>query len=125
MPTKYFTPEEANALLPRIRELMAGIFAARDRILAARPDMLPILEKAAMDGGGKKAGEVVGEFEKIERGMARIHALGAQVKDINRGLVDFPHKREGRDVLLCWQFGEEQIGYWHDEETGFRGRQPL
>lgn len=125
MPPKYFTPEEANALLPRIRELMGEIFAARDRILSARPEILPVLEKAAMNGGNRKAGEVVQDFEKIERGIARIHVLGAQVRDISRGLVDFPYQREGQDVLLCWQYGEEKIEYWHDEETGFRGRQPL
>lgn len=125
MPTKYFTPEEADALLPKIRTIMGDILSARGRIIAARPDLIPVLEKAAFDGGSRRAGGVIWEFERIQRGMARIHAMGAQVKDINQGLVDFPHRREGKEVLLCWQYGEEKIGYWHDLESGFQGRQPL
>lgn len=125
MPTKYFTPAEANALLPQIRALMRGLLAARERIIAARPDLVPVLEKAHFNGGSRRAGEAVREFDRIERCIARIKALGAQAKDLNQGLVDFPSLREGQEVLLCWQYDEKEIGYWHDLETGFAGRQPL
>jgi hypothetical protein len=55
-----------------------------------------------------------------------IDALGVQLKDYARGLIDFPAMRDGRVVLLCWQIGEgEEIEWWHDLETGFAGRQPL
>jgi hypothetical protein len=56
----------------------------------------------------------------------RLEALGVQLKDYGRGLIDFPSLREGRDVLLCWQMGEgDQLEWWHDTEAGFAGRRPL
>jgi hypothetical protein len=50
---------------------------------------------------------------------------GAEVKDLDEGLIDFPALRRGETVLLCWQLGEDRIGYWHTVEDGFAGRQPL
>jgi hypothetical protein len=58
--------------------------------------------------------------------VARLERLGVIVKDADRGLVDFPALREsGEEVLLCWQVGEDEIGYWHGLEEGFAGRKPL
>jgi len=48
-----------------------------------------------------------------------------QVKDLDAGLVDFPSTRDDEDVLLCWQLGEDEIGWWHLPDAGFAGRQPL
>jgi hypothetical protein len=59
------------------------------------------------------------------RGMAQLQALGVVVKDLDRGLIDFPHRREGREVYLCWEYGEERIDYWHETDSGYSGRQPL
>jgi hypothetical protein len=61
----------------------------------------------------------------IARSVARIHELGALVKDLDQGLVDFPARRQGEDVLLCWRVGEDEVGYWHGLEEGFSGRKPL
>ncbi len=57
--------------------------------------------------------------------MAQLYAAGAIVKDLDIGLVDFYSKHEGRDILLCWMYGEEDIQFWHDEECGFQGRQSV
>jgi hypothetical protein len=57
--------------------------------------------------------------------VAGIHEVGALVKDLDRGLIDFPAQREGEDVLLCWHVGEAQIEYWHGPDEGFSGRKPL
>lgn len=69
------------------------------------------------------------ELERSAAAVARcveaIHELGGLVKDLDRGLVDFPARRGGEDVLLCWQLGEETIEHWHGVEEGFAGRKPL
>jgi hypothetical protein len=57
--------------------------------------------------------------------VERLQALGVQVKDLDRGLVDFPALRDGEEVLLCWQVGEEVVAYWHGVDEGFAGRKPL
>ena len=57
--------------------------------------------------------------------MAQIHEVGALVKDLDQGLVDFPARREGEDVLLCWRLGEDEVAFWHGLEEGFSGRRPL
>ena len=73
--------------------------------------------------------EVQAHIERAAAAIARavdgIQELGAIVKDIDRGLVDFPALREGEEVLLCWQLGEEEIRYWHGADEGFAGRKEL
>jgi hypothetical protein len=55
----------------------------------------------------------------------QVKEMGVIIKDVDKGLCDFPYMRQGRVVYLCWQLGEESISYWHDIETGFSGREPL
>lgn len=125
MPTRFFTPEEANALLPQVRQQVKEMLDARQRILDAQADLWPVLEKALGNGGSKKAGALVHEFDRIQRSVQAIQALGVQVKDVNTGLLDFPTVRDGRVALLCWRYDEPSVAFWHDLETGFAGRQPL
>jgi hypothetical protein len=66
-----------------------------------------------------------GLIDQMAAGVARIDGLGLTLRDIERGLVDFPALVSGRQVWLCWQYGEGSIGWWHDLETGFEGRRPL
>jgi hypothetical protein len=65
------------------------------------------------------------EAEALRQCVAAIEGRGAIVKDYDSGLVDFPSERDGRRVLLCWRLGEDEVGYWHGEDAGFAGRQPL
>ena len=65
------------------------------------------------------------EVAGIARCVARIHEAGGLVKDLDAGLVDFPARRQGVEVLLCWRLGEDEVGYWHGLEEGFSGRKPL
>jgi len=57
--------------------------------------------------------------------LHQIKDLGVIVKDVDKGLCDFPYMRDGKMVYLCWHLGEEEIGFWHDIEAGFAGREPL
>jgi len=125
MSAHYFTVAEANALLPRVRAVVGELLSARQRILDAQPDLWPVLEKAIGNGGSKKAGELVREFRHVEDGVRALREMGCILKDVNTGLVDFPTIRNGRQVLLCWRYDEPAIGFWHDAEAGFAGRQPL
>jgi hypothetical protein len=66
-----------------------------------------------------------GLIDQMAAGVARIDALGLTLRDIERGLVDFPALVSGRQIWLCWRQGETSIGWWHDLESGFDGRRPL
>ena len=57
--------------------------------------------------------------------MNEIHGRGAIVKDLDEGLVDFPARREGEEILLCWRLGEDDVAFWHGLEEGFAGRRPI
>ena len=65
------------------------------------------------------------EGQAVARCVQELEKLGVQVKDLDRGLVDFPALRDGEEVLLCWQVGEDKVAFWHGLEEGFAGRKPL
>jgi hypothetical protein len=125
MAKRYFTIEEANAALPTLRVLIEKLLAARQRIVEARPDLWPVLEKAAGNGGSPLATAVLADFEQLQLSVKTIARMGIELKDPNTGLVDFLAKREGREVYLCWRYNEPTVAHWHDLEAGFAGRQPL
>jgi len=125
MQARYYTVAEANALLPSLRPVVKELLEARQRIVDAQPELWPILEKAAGNGGSPKAGAVLADFEKIQRGVKAIEGMGLQLKDLNTGLIDFLSERDGREVYLCWRFDEPRVAHWHDLDAGFAGRQPL
>jgi hypothetical protein len=125
MTTRYFTLDEANHLLSEIRPLVRKILAIRAGLIAQRPEIWPIIEKAAGNGGSQTASQVTGEFDKLDAAVHAIQDHGVLVKDINTGLLDFPHLLDGREVYLCWRYDESEILYWHETNVGFDGRQPL
>jgi hypothetical protein len=121
----YFTLEEANKAVEIVRPIMREVLDIRQVILSRQPEVWTVVEKAAGNGGNKGASMIVQEFERLDGLVRQIQALGAEIKDINSGLVDFLSLREGREVYLCWQYGEENIRFWHDLDAGFAGRQPI
>jgi hypothetical protein len=125
MAKKYFTVEEANEALATLRPLVAQLLAARQRIVDAQPELWPVLEKAAGNGGSPKASAVLADFQQVQHAVKAIDQMGIELKDVNTGLVDFLAQREGREVYLCWRYNEPTVAFWHDLEAGFAGRQPL
>lgn len=121
----YFTVEKANAALVLIRPLMGQLLEIRQAILEKQPDLEPILQKILGNGGSSLASEVAMEVAEMQDLVLQIQSTGALFKDLSSGLVDFLSKREGRDVFLCWRFGEDSVRYWHDLDAGFAGRQPV
>jgi hypothetical protein len=124
---KIFTVQEANALLPNVRTIVGKIQRAHRRISRYRDDAQKAAEAAERGGGGFVDGVAYAAvLTELTKHLAELEGLGVQLKDFERGLVDFPSLRDGRVVLLCWQLGEgDELEYWHDVDAGFAGRTPL
>lgn len=122
---QYFTLQEANEALDTIRPWMDEVQAIRKKILQNQPEAWPAIERSAGNGGNRALSNMVQDFEKLDALVHRIQETGAILKDINLGLLDFSALREGREVYLCWQYGEGEIAFWHEVEAGYAGRQPI
>ncbi|MCB8951313.1 MAG: DUF2203 domain-containing protein [Ardenticatenales bacterium] len=121
----FFTLEEANGLLPKIKPLMAELLAWRAKIIEMRHEVAGILQDTTSNVGSPATSALVQDFMAIDRLLAQIHEYGCEVKDLNVGLLDFLAEMDGREVYLCWRFGEEEIAYYHDLHTGFGGRRRI
>lgn len=117
-----FTVEEANALLPTLRASLERLRSARQAVLAGSERLSAA---AAADGGGAVGREVWEALATLRRELQAVTRRGVVLRDAESGLVDFPSRRDGRPVFLCWRLGEDRVGYWHDPESGFAGRRPL
>jgi hypothetical protein len=129
---RYFTPSEANDALETVRPLVEEMVARRRALAEAATRRAELARLVAGNGGGVDAGdfatldeEATREAAEIARLVTRIQELGVLVKDLDRGLVDFPALRGDEEVLLCWELGEDEIGFWHGLEEGYAGRKPL
>jgi hypothetical protein len=122
---RYFTLQEANETLVIIRPLMDEVQTIRQKILANQPEAWPAIEKSAGNGGNRALSNMVQDFEKFDALVHLIQDTGVLIKDINIGLLDFPALKDGREVYLCWQYGEGDIAFWHEVEAGYAGRQPI
>ena len=125
MSQRYFTLQEANDTLDLIRPLMDEVQAIRQKILKNQPEAWPAMQKSAGNGGNRALSKMVQDFEKFDALIHRIQATDVLIKDINLGLLDFPALKDGREVYLCWQYGEGEIAFWHEIEAGYAGRQPI
>ena len=123
---RLFTREEAEELLPELREVLEALRQAVSELDApAEYDPTPLAgrrngRRPTEPGARKRAAE-----EEARRLIERVAELGVELKDPRSGLVDFPSRREGQVVYLCWRLGEPHVDFWHPLETGFAGRQPL
>lgn len=124
---KLFTIQEANALLPSVRVILAKIQGAHRRLSQYRDEARKAAEAAEQGGGGIADGVAYANvLTDLTAEMSELDTLGVQLKDFERGLIDFPSLRDGRVVLLCWQMGEgDELEWWHDVDAGFAGRTPL
>lgn len=122
---KHFTLDEARARLPFLRKTFQSI----QRNKAAMEEAEVILKKTHEQTGGDLGGALVESFLEslaaVRDGLLAIAQQGIQIKDIDRGLVDFPSLRDGREVFLCWELDEDDIEFWHDLDAGYAGRERL
>ena len=124
---KLFTLQEANALLPSVRTILAKIQRAHRKLVHYREEAKKAAAAAEQGGGGIESGVAYATLlTELTVQLSELETLGVQLKDFERGLVDFPSLRDGRVVLLCWQLGEgDELEWWHDVDAGFAGRTPL
>ena len=125
MKARYFTVDEANALLPVIEPLVGELLERRARVVVSRQTLGAVLDDYHSDVGGQSATEMAAEFDRIEALVERIQSYGCVLKDTNSGLVDFLAEMNGREVFLCWRYGEPRVAFYHELHSGFNGRQPV
>ena len=121
---RHYTLEEAAELLPRVVELIGRMRTARD-MLGDREAREALSEAGPTNGGGEPGRTVSEGFVQLRDAMTELRELEVVLRDLDSGLLDFPSLRDGREVYLCWQDGEDAIRFWHEPEAGFAGRQPL
>lgn len=130
---KLFDVDSARKVLPEVRRLMKQAMEARGRHFEVRKAMAEFAGRAGSLGGAWLAPEQAGRWRRelsataalIQQAMSSLEDLGAQVKDLDLGLVDFPTLYRGRQVLLCWRVGEPDIAWWHGTEEGYSGRKRI
>jgi hypothetical protein len=133
--TTFFDVDAANTTLPEIGPLLQTLADQRSELIRLRDASV-----AAASGAGSGPGaepepdpeearrirlRMQGIVDQMAAAVARIDALGITLRDIERGLIDFPALASGRQVWLCWQLGEERVDHWHELDTGFGSRRPL
>jgi len=132
MAARYFTPDEANEQLAEVRPAAEALVAHRRAMTVAAGKRARLVQRIAGNGGDFDPQEpraleerFAEEGEAVERCVEQLEQLGVLVKDLDRGLVDFPALRDGEEVLLCWEVGEDEVAFWHGIDEGFAGRKPL
>jgi hypothetical protein len=132
MASRVFTPEEANAALPELRPVVEAMVDAKRVLDDAQERRDAVGRRIAGNGGGIPPAELATLEQEVNdaatalaAAIGEVQALGVLVKDLDSGLVDFPAKRAGEDILLCWQLGEDEVAFWHGLEDGYAGRRPL
>jgi hypothetical protein len=121
---RHFTREEANALLPQLTELLTQLREAKDELTDTEAHEA-LSEAAPSNGGGEEGRQVGVAFLEVRRLLETVEQAGIVLRDIDRGLVDFPALLDDREIYLCWELGEDEVAYWHELEGGFGGREPL
>jgi hypothetical protein len=119
----YFTIEEANDLLPTLEPLVGELLERRARVVRLSETQQSLLSDRFSDVGGPVLADMTQEFMRIETLVQEIVSYGCVLKDINVGLIDFLAEKDGREVFLCWRYGEPRIEYYHELHNGFQGRQ--
>ena len=121
---KHYTRDEARALLPQIRKWLEQLNRLREG-LEEFDKRLSGLTEQGHDAGGRTVNDRIRAFADMQEVLAKFQRRRIFIKDLSRGLVDFPAILGGKEVFLCWEQGEEDIEFWHDVSTGFAGRERL
>jgi len=130
---RIFTLNEAQTLLPVVEALLRKAQAAGRRSSDLEEEMQQISQRIFLLGGvhvdivavARRRAELDKATQEVQDTLTEIDSIGVQVKDLDKGLLDFPSVLDGKSILLCWKLGEKEIAYWHSPEDGFAGRKPL
>jgi hypothetical protein len=121
---RHYSPEEANALLPLIGRTVRELREASRQLASAGLDA-DLALRSETTGGAWPGRDRAGAAVALSLGFERLEDLDVVVRDLERGIVDFPAVMIGREVYLCWQVDEPQVGHWHGLESGFASRRPV
>lgn len=121
---KHYTREEASALLPQIRLWLARVNELREQLEKAEKRVQSLMAEG-QDGGGEQVNRWIRTLADMQEVLMEFHRREILIKDVERGLIDFPAIIGGREVFLCWEQDEEDVEFWHDLDTGFAGRERL
>jgi hypothetical protein len=130
---RYFTRAEVEALIPRLQAIMDVVSKCHRDAEAMKEEIGEAQQAIAMSGGGvidraawrERKARLEDAIARVESGLKEIVAMGGAPKDLDLGLVDFAHRRDGRVVNLCWKWGERAIDWWHELDEGYGARKPL
>jgi hypothetical protein len=130
---RYFSVAEVEALIPALTRLMQRVMSANAEASQARERLQAEQQRIALAGGGvldqgawrADRDRIARLTAEMQRALGEIAELGGVPKDLGLGLVDFLHLRDGREVNLCWKYGEREIRHWHGLDEGYAGRKPL
>jgi hypothetical protein len=121
---RHYSLEQANAALEWVVERLERLRSAQIRL--TDEEAREALSEAAPENGGGEPGRVVSEaFLDLRSALLELQAMDVVLRDLDRGLVDFPSVRDDREVYLCWEEGEDGIAFWHDLDAGHAGRRPV
>jgi hypothetical protein len=122
--SKHYTREEAKALLPQVRKWLGQLEQSRDYLLKVDKRLSSLMEPGCDTGGDlvNSWARTMADFRSV---MSEFQQREILIKDIDRGLIDFPAIIGGKEVFLCWEKDEEDIEFWHDLDTGYAGRERL
>ncbi|MBA4148354.1 MAG: DUF2203 domain-containing protein [Verrucomicrobia bacterium] len=121
---KHYTIEEARALLPQVRKWLELLNHCRQRIEQLEKRFEGLLAEG-YDAGGDSVNQYIRTLSELRAVLVEFHTREIQVKDVERGLIDFPSLRQGREVFLCWESDDDDIEHWHELDSGFAGREPI
>jgi len=133
---RYFTVSEANVHVRQLQQAFVGVMQIRSQLkqlyerldsagyAPTQDDADELPEDAPVDVARDRA-RFYGLVEALREQVDEIHATGCTIKDIETGLVDWPGRHRNREILLCWRFGEKEVAFWHELDTGFAGRRPV
>ncbi len=130
---KTFTLDEAQSLLPVLESLLKRAIEGKQSAEAVNSTLSGLARRIYLSGGmkvdvakvAKLRAEMEAHLQRVRESIAEIDSIGAQVKDLDAGLLDFPCRLDDQVVLLCWRMGEPAIEHWHPADSGFKDRQPV
>lgn len=122
---RLFTLAEANHLIPQLNTRLTCVRQAKAVLVRTKEEIRRASAQADYGGGSPVGPLYIASLQQISANLQAIQELGVLVKDLDLGLCDFPHLRDGRVVFLCWKLGEQEIKWWHETTTGYKDRYPL
>ena len=125
VPDRMFTLSEANRLIPQLNTWLTSIHQAKALLVRTKEEIRKASARAEYGGGSTVGHLYISSLQQVSTNLHAIQELGVLVKDVDLGLCDFPHLRDGRVVYLCWKLGEDTVRWWHETTTGYKDRCPL